>query len=161
MGQYTQVEGGFENCAGHYVIVAARFNAEIVDRLLAGAVGALAEHGISENEITVIRVPGAFEVPLAVQHAILNLAPAAVIALGAVIRGDTPHFDFVAGECAAGLNRVSLDAGVPVAFGVLTTDTMAQAEERAVEGEGNKGAEAAVTVLEMVDLIRGMQERRA
>ena len=161
MGQYAQVEGSFENCKGRYVIIAARFNAFIVDSLLEGALGALAEHGISESEITVVRVPGAFEVPLAVQQSIINLEPAAVIALGAVIRGDTPHFDFVAGECTAGLSRVCLDTGVPVAFGVLTTDTVAQAEERAVKGEGNKGAEAAVTVLEMVDLIRGMQEQRA
>lgn len=154
MSETREIEGGFENCSGRFVIVAARFNAFIVDSLVEGARDALRRQGIADGDVTLVRAPGAYELPLVVRRAIDTLNPDGVIALGAVIRGSTPHFDYVAGECASGINRVSLDTGVPVAFGVLTTDTIEQAIERAGTKAGNKGAEAAMTALEMTDLLR-------
>jgi 6,7-dimethyl-8-ribityllumazine synthase len=135
-------------------IVCGRFNDFITDRLLRGARLALVLHGVDEASIAESWVPGAFEIPLAVQRYAASGEVDAVIALGAVIRGDTPHFDFVAGECAAGLQRVQLDTGIPVAFGVLTTDTEEQADVRAADDETNKGYEAAETALEMALLLR-------
>lgn len=134
--------------------VCAKFNGGITSRLLRGFLAGLDDHGIPGAEVSVAWVPGAFEVPLVVQRLARAGAVDAVVALGAVIRGDTPHFDFVAGQCAAGLRQVALQSGLPVVFGVLTTDTAEQALERSGEGVANKGYEAAVTALEMVDLLR-------
>ncbi|NNM61729.1 MAG: 6,7-dimethyl-8-ribityllumazine synthase [Steroidobacteraceae bacterium] len=134
--------------------VAARFNDFIVEPLLRGALDALGRHGVGKDGIDVVRVPGAFELPIVVRKLAASGRYDALIALGAVIRGDTPHFDYVAGECAAGLARIALDSGVPVAFGVLTTDTVEQASDRAGGKAGNKGADAALTAIEMVALLR-------
>ena len=137
-------------------IVAARFNDFIVEPLLNGAVQLLQKHGAEQRAIKIVHVPGAFELPLVAQKLAKSRHYDAVIALGAVVRGDTPHFDYVAGECAAGLLRVSLDTSVPVIFGVLTTDTVEQATDRAGGKHGNKGADAALTAIEMVALLRSL-----
>ncbi|MFT4634788.1 MAG: 6,7-dimethyl-8-ribityllumazine synthase [Arenicella sp.] len=134
-------------------IVLGRFNSFIGDALLGGAIDVLARHGVNTSNITVVNVPGAFEIPLAVKKMAASGKYDGVIALGAVIRGSTPHFEFVAGECTKGLNSVQLETGVPVGFGVLTVDTIEQAIERAGTKAGNKGAEAAITVVEMVNLL--------
>jgi 6,7-dimethyl-8-ribityllumazine synthase len=138
-------------------VVASRFNRFIVDQLVSGARDALGRHGISESGIALAWVPGAFELPLLAGQLAASGKYDAVIALGAVIRGGTPHFEFVAGECASGLMRVSLDHGIPVTFGVLTTDTVEQALERAGTGEGNKGFDAAMTAIEMVETMRAVK----
>jgi 6,7-dimethyl-8-ribityllumazine synthase len=137
-----------------FVIVAARFNDMIVDSLIRGAVDVLVRHGAAEKQIELVRVPGAFDLPLVVQKLAASKRCDAIVALGAVIRGATPHFDHVAGQCAAGLARASLETGVPVAFGVLTTDTIEQAIERAGTKAGNKGADAALCALELANLLR-------
>jgi len=134
-------------------VVCAKFNGAITARLLDGALAGLKDHDVPLDTVTVAWVPGAVELPLAAARLCRSADYDAVIALGAVIRGDTAHFDFVAGECAAGLQRVALDTAVPVVFGVLTTDTVAQAQDRAGPGTTNKGYEAAVTALEMVRLL--------
>jgi 6,7-dimethyl-8-ribityllumazine synthase len=134
-------------------VACAKFNGAITVRLLEGVLGGLKDHDVPLESVAVAWVPGAVELPLAASRLCRSGDYDAVIALGAVIRGDTAHFDFVAGECAAGLQRVALDTGVPVVFGVLTTDTVAQAEERAEPDRTNKGYEAAVTALEMVRLL--------
>ena len=135
-------------------IVAARFNDAIVEHLIRGAVDTLLRHGASEKQIEIIRVPGAFDLPLIVRKVASSKRCDAVVALGVVIRGATPHFDLVAGQCAAGLARAQEETGVPVAFGVLTTDTIEQAVERAGTKAGNKGADAAVCALELANLLR-------
>jgi 6,7-dimethyl-8-ribityllumazine synthase len=137
-----------------FAIVAARFNDMIVDSLIRGAVDTLVRHGAAEKQIEIVRVPGAYDLPLIAQKLAASKRCDAIVALGAVIRGATPHFDHVAGQCAAGLARVSLETGVPVAFGVLTTDTIEQAIERAGTKAGNKGADAALTALELANLLR-------
>ena len=137
-----------------FAIVAARFNDYIVDSLIRGAVDALARHGAAEKQIDLIRVPGAFDLPFVVRRVAASKRYDAVVALGAVIRGATPHFDHVAGQCAAGLARAAEETGVPVAFGVLTTDTIEQAIERAGTKAGNKGADAALCALELANLLR-------
>jgi 6,7-dimethyl-8-ribityllumazine synthase len=134
-------------------VVCAKFNGAITVALLAGVLAGLKDHDVPLETVTVAWVPGAVELPLAASRLLWSGDFDAVIALGAVIRGDTAHFDFVAGECAAGLQRVALDTGVPVVFGVLTTDTVAQARERAGADQTNKGYEAAITALEMVRLL--------
>lgn len=139
------------------VILAARFNELIVRSLVDGAVDALKRQGAGDADIHVVRVPGAFELPLAAQQLARLRRYDGIVALGAVIRGQTPHFDFVCGECAAGLNRVSLEHGVPIGFGVLTTDTMDQALDRAGGKAGNKGADAVLATLEMVNLLRQLE----
>ncbi len=136
-----------------FVIVAARFNDFIVESLVRGAVDTLKRHGATEKNIELVRVPGAFELPLAAQRLAQTKRYQGIIALGAVIKGATPHFDYVCGECASGLSRVSQQTGVPVAFGVLTTDTIEQAIERAGTKAGNKGADAALVALEMANLL--------
>jgi 6,7-dimethyl-8-ribityllumazine synthase len=141
-------------------VICAKFNGGISARLCHGALDALDSHGIPLDSVSVVWVPGAFELPLAAMRSAREGAAHAVVCLGAVIRGDTAHFDFVAGECAAGLQRVNLDTGVPVVFGVLTTDTVAQALERSVPGPTNKGYEAAVTALEMIDLLPQLLARK-
>ena len=135
-------------------VVAGRVNRFIVDQLVAGAADALSRHGIDDSGQVLVWVPGAFELPLIARQLAASGKYDAIIALGAVIRGGTPHFDYVAGECASGLTRVSLDYGLPVTFGVLTTDTVEQALERAGTGEGNKGFDAAMTAIEMVETMR-------
>lgn len=137
-----------------FAIVAGRFNSFIVDHLIEGAIDIFIRHGVSEQQLELIKVPGAFEIPLAVQKAAATAKYDAVVALGAVIRGATPHFDYVAGECAKGLSAIALKYELPVAFGVLTVDTIEQAIERAGTKAGNKGAEAALSAIEMVTLIR-------
>jgi 6,7-dimethyl-8-ribityllumazine synthase len=134
-------------------VVCAKFNGGITERLLAGVLAGLADHGVDRTSIKVAWVPGAFELPLVAARFAHSDRADAVIALGAVIRGDTAHFEYVAGECASGLQRVALDSGVPVAFGVLTTEDVEQALVRSEPGPDNKGYEAAVTALEMVDLL--------
>ena len=137
-----------------FAIVAARFNDMIVDSLIRGAVDALMRHGASEKQIELVRVPGAFDLPFVVRRLAASKRYDAVVALGAVIRGATPHFEHVAGQCAAGLARAADDTGVPVAFGVLTTDTIEQAIERAGTKAGNKGADAALCALELANLLK-------
>jgi len=138
-------------------IVASRFNEFIVDSLVRGAIDALVRHGARERDITLVKVPGAWEIPLAVKRMTARRRFDAVIALGAVIRGATPHFDYVAGECVKGIAQAAQGDDVPVAFGVLTTDTIEQAIERAGTKAGNKGAEAAVSAIEMVNLLRQLE----
>ncbi len=137
-----------------FALVASRFNDSIVESLVRGAVDTLQRHGASEKQIELIRVPGAFDLPLVVRRAAASKRYDAVIALGAVIRGATPHFDLVAGQCAAGLARAAEESGVPVAFGVLTTDTIEQAIERSGTKAGNKGVDAALAALELANLLR-------
>ncbi|MDP1857491.1 MAG: 6,7-dimethyl-8-ribityllumazine synthase [Gemmatimonadaceae bacterium] len=149
MPEYT----GSPTGAGRRIaVVVARFNEAITQRLLDGAMDALTRHGIAFEDIDVLWVPGAWEVPFAARRALGSDRYDALVALGAVIRGDTPHFDFVAGECARGLAQASADLDFPVAFGVLTCDTMEQAEARAGGAHGNKGWDAALAALEMADL---------
>jgi 6,7-dimethyl-8-ribityllumazine synthase len=137
-----------------FAVAATRFNDFVVDSLVRGAIDGLLRHGASEKQIDLVRVPGAFELPLIVRRLAQSKRYDAVIALGAVIRGGTPHFEYVAGECASGLARVMHETGVPVAFGVLTTDTIEQAIERAGTKAGNKGLDAALSALEMANLLR-------
>lgn len=135
-------------------IVAGRFNDFIVDNLIAGAIDTLLRHGAVEKDIEIARVPGAVEIPLAVQCMGKTGKYDAIIALGAVIRGGTPHFEYVAGECSKGLGQLTLQLDLPIAFGVLTVDTIEQAIERAGTKAGNKGAEAAMSTIEMVNVLR-------
>ena len=137
-----------------FVIVAARFNDFIVESLIKGALHALRQHGADDANIEIIRVPGAFEMPLAVEKAASSRRFDGIIALGAVIRGGTPHFDYVAGECVKGITAAGQSHGVPVGNGVLTVDTIEQAIERAGTKDGNKGEEATFAVIEMVNLLR-------
>ncbi|MEM9690526.1 MAG: 6,7-dimethyl-8-ribityllumazine synthase [Pseudomonadota bacterium] len=135
-------------------IVASRFNDFIVESLIKGALHALKRHGASESDLEIIRVPGAYEMPLAVSRVAQSRRFDGIIALGAVIRGGTPHFDYVAGECVRGLSSAMHEHGVPVGFGILTVDTIEQAIERAGTKAGNKGEEATLAVIEMVNLLR-------
>lgn len=149
------IEGGVAAPGKKFAIVVSRFNSFIVDALLEGAVGTLQRIGqVSADDITVVRVPGAYELPLTAQKVAQSGKYDAIIAIGAVIRGGTPHFDFVAGEANSGLARVALESSVPVAFGVITTDTDEQAIDRAGVKHGNKGAEAALSALEMVNVLQ-------
>ena len=143
-----------------FAVVISRFNETVTERLLAGALACFTDHGYQESDIAVYSVPGAWELPIAALHAARNGFDG-VVAIGCVVRCDTPHFDYVAGGAAEGLARVSVETGVPVAFGVLTTEDMDQALDRAGGKHGNKGYEAAQTVLEMVDLIGRIREERA
>ena len=140
-----------------FAIVVSRFNAFITDRLLTGAQDALTRSGADPGDVEVVRVPGSWELPLTVQTLAKQRRHDAIIALGAVIRGETAHFDYVAGEAASGLARVPLDTGIPVAFGVLTTNTVEQAIDRAGGKSGNKGFDAAMTAIEMARLLRSLQ----
>lgn len=148
------------NAAGlRFAIVVSRFNSFVTERLLEGALEALEKHGADPRKVDVVRIPGAFEFPVTVRAVVAQKKPDAVICLGAVIRGDTPHFDYVAGAAATGITAASVDTGVPMAFGVLTTDTEEQATDRAGGKSGNKGAEAALTAIEMAQLFRALQVR--
>ena len=137
---------------GRYVLVVARWNSFVVEHLLEGAVDTLRRHGISDEQLHIVRVPGAFEIPLACRQLAAKDDVDAIIALGAVIRGGTPHFEYVAGECTKGLAQVQMEYGKPIAFGVLTVDSIEQAIERSGTKAGNKGAEAAMSALEMINL---------
>lgn len=150
----SPIEGEVSARGLRVAIAAARFNDFIVASLLKGASSAWLERGGNPDDLAVVRVPGAFELPLAAKKLGASGRYQAVVALGCVIRGDTPHFEYVAGECARGLQQASLETGVPVAFGVLTVETVDQALERAATGAGNKGAEAMNTALEMASLLR-------
>jgi 6,7-dimethyl-8-ribityllumazine synthase len=154
MGEYSVNERELDATGMRFAIVAARFNREITEELSAGAQKALLEHGA--DEVSVAWVPGAFELPLAAKRFAQSGTVDAVVCVGAVIRGDTPHFEYVAGECAAGLTRASLDTGIPIAFGVLTVEDRQQALDRVGGSEGHKGEEAALTAIEMVALLRSI-----
>ncbi len=154
-----ELQGRAERAKGRFGIVAARFNAFVVDQMIEGALDALKRHGVADNQVILVRVPGAFELPQATRAMVRTGRYAGIIALGAVIRGDTAHFDFVAGEASRGLNRVALDSGCPVAFGLLTTDTVEQALARASVDQGNKGFEAALVALEMADLFEQISDQ--
>jgi len=152
------IEGDMVAKSGKFALLVARFNSFVVESLVEGAVDALKRHGVAESDIEIIRVPGAFEMPIAAQRIASNKKYDAIVALGAVIRGGTPHFEYVAGECVKGLSQVSLNANIPVAFGVLTVDSIEQAIERAGTKAGNKGAEAALSALEMVNLFNTLDK---
>lgn len=152
-------EGTFIAPQGRFALVVGRFNSFVVESLLQGAIDALVRHGIKPDDLTIIRVPGAFEIPLAVQKIAQRDEFDAIIALGAVIRGGTPHFEYVAGECTKGLAQVSMEFGVPVSFGVLTVYSIEQAIERSGTKAGNKGAEAALSALEMVSLLAQLEAK--
>ena len=147
------IEGLLQGSNKRTAIVVARFNSFVTEKLVEGAVDCLVRHGLLEDTITLVRVPGSWEIPLVVQKLARSGKYDGIVALGAVIRGDTPHFDYVSAEVSKGIATVSLDTGVPVAFGVLTTDTTDQAMERAGIKAGNKGWDAAQTLIEMMDLI--------
>lgn len=151
------IEGRFTDVKGRYAIIVGRFNSFVVEHLVSGAVDVLKRHGIDDEDIKIIKVPGAFELPLVAQAIAKKTGYDAIIALGAVIRGGTPHFEYVAGECTKGLFQVGMQFNVPVAFGVLTVDSIEQAIERSGTKAGNKGAEAAMSAIEMVSLIKALQ----
>ncbi len=147
---------GSLNAAGLRIgIVVSRFNEFITEQLSKGALEVLEKHGCSDSDITLVRVPGAWELPIVAKS--LSAHCDAIVALGAVVRGDTPHFDYVAGGASDGLQRVSLDTGVPIAFGVLTTDNLQQAMDRAGGKSGNKGAEAAEVAIELANLLKRLK----
>ena len=148
------IEGDFKASSAQFALIVARWNSFVVEHLLEGAIDTLRRHGISDKQITIVRTPGAFEIPLVVKKVAEQKKFDAIIALGAVIRGGTPHFEYVAGECVKGLGQVSMSMGIPVSFGVLTVDTIEQAIERSGTKAGNKGAEAASSALEMVNLLK-------
>ncbi len=150
---HAVLEGSYSAENKNFGIVAARFNDFITDKLLGAALDVLKRHGAGDDAITVARTPGAFEVPLVVKKMAASGKYDVIIALGCVIRGATAHFDYVAGEAAKGIGQVMLDTGVPVSFGILTTDTIEQAIERAGTKAGNKGADAALAALEMANLM--------
>mgnify|MGYP000085439734 CR=1 FL=1 len=147
------VEGNLVATEGKFAIVVGRWNSFVVESLLEGAIDCLKRHGSNEDNITIIRAPGAFEIPLVTKKVAASGKYDAIITLGAVIRGGTPHFEYVSGECVKGMAQVSLDSEVPVAFGVLTVDTIEQAIERSGCKAGNKGEEAALSAIEMVNLL--------
>ena len=154
---YRSFEGELRAEGLRFAIVVSRFNSFITERLLAGALDALERCGAPSTSIDVVRIPGAWEFPLAVRASVARHKYDAIICLGAVVRGDTPHFDYVAGEAAAGIARASAETGIPVAFGVLTTNTLEQAIDRAGAKSGNKGFDAAMTAIEMANLLRRLQ----
>lgn len=154
MSEFRPVEGDFVAAGARFAIVVSRWNGEITESLLRGALRALERQGVPAEDIQTCRVPGAFELPLAARKLAETGRFDAVIALGAVIRGGTPHFEYVCAETTRGIGEVALTTGVPVAFGVLTTDNLDQARDRSGSGTDNKGEEAALTALEMVSLLR-------
>ena len=152
-------EGQLDAKGLRFAILVARFNSFITERLLAGALDALKRHGCADADIEIVKVPGSWEMPLICRELAAAKKHDAIICLGAVIRGDTPHFDYVAGEAAKGLSQVAADTGVPVAFGVLTCNTLEQAIDRAGAKGGNKGFDAAMTAIEMADLLRRLRQK--
>jgi 6,7-dimethyl-8-ribityllumazine synthase len=153
MTDIKTIEGDFTGGKGHYALVVGRWNSFVVEHLLEGAIDTLRRHGVGDDQMTIVRAPGAFEIPLVCKKVAAKGGVDAIIALGAVIRGGTPHFEYVAGECTKGLAMVNMEYGIPVAFGVLTVDTIEQAVERSGTKAGNKGEEAAMSALEMVSLL--------
>jgi 6,7-dimethyl-8-ribityllumazine synthase len=151
-------EGDFNARGLRFGIVAARFNDFIVDRLVDAAVSTLLKHGVAASDIEVVRVPGAFETPLAIKKLATSRRFQALIALGCVIRGATPHFDYVAGEVSRGVSSICLQHGIALGFGVLTVDTIEQAIERAGSKAGNKGADAAMAAIQMVSVVRQLEQ---
>ena len=149
-------EGQLSGVEARFAILVTRWNSFVAEHLKDGAIDTLKRHGISEKDIDVIYVPGAFELPLVAQKAAKSKKYDAIVALGAVIRGGTPHFDFVANECVKGLAQVGLETSLPISFGVLTVDSIEQAIERSGTKAGNKGEEAALTALETVSLLRAL-----
>lgn len=150
----NEIRGNVGDAAGRYAVVASRFNAPVTDALLSAALATLENHGVAREDITAVRVPGAFELPQVALRLARSARYDAVIALGAVIRGGTPHFEYVSSACAQGLARASLETDCPLVFGVLTTDDAEQARARAGGAKGNKGEEAALAALEMVSVYR-------
>ena len=156
MEKIKTIEGDLLIKGARFGIAVARFNSFIVESLLQGAVDTLKRHGAEDADIEIVRVPGAYELPLAIKKMAAGKKYDGIIALGAVIRGGTPHFDYVAGECVKGMATVMLQHEIPVAFGVLTVDTIEQAIERAGTKAGNKGAEATLSVIEMINLLKNL-----
>ena len=156
MSDITVKEGELVLRDARIALLVSRFNSFVVESLLEGAIDTLKRHGADEHDLQIVRVPGAYEMPIAAQRLAASKRFEAIIALGAVIRGGTPHFEYVAGECTKGLSQVSLAHDIPIAFGVLTVDTIEQAIERAGTQAGNKGAEAAMSAIEMINLLRGL-----
>jgi len=155
-----RMEGKPDAAGRRFAIVVARFNETITQRLLAGAIDALRHHGAVDDDIEVVTVPGAFEVPLAARELAQRGGLDGIVCLGAVIRGETPHFEYIAAEAASGIAQAMVATGVPMSFGVLTTDTVEQAFARAGGAVGNKGYESAITAMEMADLLRGIRKDR-
>lgn len=153
MSAFQTIEGRLSGAGKRVAVVASRFNGAVVERLVDGALDCLRRHGVEEGSIRVVRVPGAWELPVAAQAVAAAGEVDALVALGVVVRGETPHFDYVCGQASAGLQRVGLDHGLAVGFGLLTCDTPSQAQERAGGKAGNKGWEAALAALEMADLL--------
>jgi len=151
------VEGDFVSADGKYAIIVGRFNAFVVESLLEGALDALKRHGVKDEDVRVVRCPGAFEIPLVAQRVAAQKQDDAIIALGAVIRGGTPHFEYVSAESSKGVAQVSMEYGIPVANGILTVNSIEQAIERSGTKAGNKGAEAALSAIEMVSLLRQLE----
>lgn len=154
MNTIQTTEGDLSGEQGRFAIVVGRFNSLIGERLLNGALGAMRQHGVADERLRVVWVPGAYEIPLAVRGLAASGGIEGIVALGCVIRGATPHFEYVAGTCADGLARLQLEFGIPVTFGVLTVENVEQALERAGSKAGNKGADAALAVMEMASLLR-------
>jgi 6,7-dimethyl-8-ribityllumazine synthase len=158
MDSIKTLEGDLQVRELRFALIAARFNEFIVEQLVRGAIDTLRRHGATNEQIHLVRVPGAYDLPLVARKLALSGHYDAIIALGAVIKGATAHFDYVAGECASGLARAAQESGVPVAFGVLTTDSVEQAIERAGCKAGNKGSDAALTALELANLLRQIEQ---
>ncbi|GGB98707.1 6,7-dimethyl-8-ribityllumazine synthase [Marinobacterium zhoushanense] len=150
-------EGDFVSADGKYAIIVGRFNSFVVESLLEGALDALKRHGVKDENVRVVRCPGAFEIPLVAQRVAAQKQDDAIIALGAVIRGGTPHFEYVSAESSKGVAQVSMEYGIPVANGILTVNSIEQAIERSGTKAGNKGAEAALSAIEMVSLLRQLE----
>jgi 6,7-dimethyl-8-ribityllumazine synthase len=148
-----EARGSFDVRGGRYAIVAAQFNEIVVGKLVEGALACFRAHGVAEDDLVLAWVPGAFEIPLLAKRVASTGAYDAVVCLGAVVRGETPHFDYVAGECARGVQQVGLETGIPMAFGVLTTETMAQALDRAGGKHGNKGWDAAMAAMQTASVL--------
>ena len=157
MSKMNEIEGQLQVRGARFVLLVARFNSFVVESLLAGAVDCLKRHGAEVQDLEIVRVPGAFEMPLVAKRLAASKKYDAIIALGAVIRGGTPHFEYVAGECTKGLASVGMEYDIPVAFGVLTVDSIEQAIERSGTKAGNKGVEAAMSAIEMVDLLKRLE----
>ena len=156
MNDITTIEGRLDASGLRFCLIIARFNSFITERLLEGAVDCLVRHGAEKEQLTAIKVPGAFEIPLIASKAAASGKYDAVLCLGAVIRGATPHFDYVSSEVSKGVAQVSLETGIPIGFGVLTTDTVEQAIERAGSKAGNKGWETAMATIEMVQTLKAL-----
>ena len=154
MSGIQEIEGKLNITNARIALLVARFNSFVVESLLSGAIDTLKRHGADDKDLTIVRVPGAFEMPLAANRLAASKRYDAIIALGAVIRGGTPHFEYVAGECTKGLSGVSMKHDIPVTFGVLTVDSIEQAIERAGTKAGNKGEEAAMSAIEMINVLR-------